>query len=68
MREIIKKVCACIVIFAMLVPVTALSIQLLIWIFKVEIGNLWQLSFKLSIVAFVVVALGEWRRKKKQVK
>ena len=68
MKEIIRKVCACIVIYAMLVPVTALSMKLLEWMFKVDIGNLWQQSFKLALVAFVVVAAGEWRKKRKQEK
>lgn len=68
MKEIVRKVCACIVIYAMLVPVTALSMKILEWMFKVDIGNLWQRSFKLALVALVVVAVIEWRRKKKQTK
>ena len=66
MKEIVRKVCACIVIYAMLVPVTALSMKILEWMFKVDVANLWQRSFKLALVAFVVVAVAEWRKKKKQ--
>lgn len=43
-----------------------MKVKILEWMFKVDIGNLWQQSFKLALVAFVVVAAMEWRKKKKQ--
>lgn len=68
MKEILRKIGACAVILCLLILTTTLSLQILVWIFKVDIGNIWQQSIKLSIIAFLVVALGEWRKKKKEIK
>ena len=56
------------VILFLLICTTTLTLQILEWIFKVDIGNIWQQGIKLAIIAFLVVALGEWHKKKKQVK
>lgn len=68
MKVIIQKICAYAVILFLLICTTTLTLRILEWIFKVDIGNIWQQGIKLGIIAFLVVALGEWRKKKKQSK
>lgn len=68
MKGIIQKLCACVIILLLLICTTTFTLQILEWIFKVDIGNIWQQGIKLAMIAFLLVALGEWRRKKKQTK